>query len=453
MTSTLRPFLSVTPAFRDGSDSPRAFLERCLETVGAREGDVKAFVVIDKAGARRAADASTARWRAGAPLSAVDGMPVGVKDIMETLHMPTGNGSPLFEGWQSGRDSAAVIALREAGAVILGKTVTTEFAATVPGPTRNPFDLARTPGGSSSGSAAAVGCGMVPAALGTQVVGSTIRPAGYCGAYGFKPTPGAINRGGSLDYLSQSSTGTIAASLADAWQMAREISARVGGDPGFVGLRGPMSLPPAKPPRRLAVLETSGWARAAPEAKQSLARALETLADAGIEIVRGAAANLPTMEAAVADAFGKTNTINTWEWRWPINTFHERDAGKLSDVMVQRHMNAQKMTQDDYAAAIAERERARALHAALSESCDALVTLSAPDCAPQGLASTGDPAFAVPASYLGAPAVTLPVLACGGLPLGLQLIGYRDAEAALFSTAAAVLGVVAPSAAQDAAGH
>ena len=124
---------------------------------------------------------------------------MGVKDIIETTDMPTEMGSPLFEGWRSGRDAAAVVALREAGAVVLGKTVTTEFAATEPRGTRNPWDLARTPGGSSSGSAAAVAAGVVSAALGTQVVGSIVRPASYCGCVGFKPSVGAINRGGSHD--------------------------------------------------------------------------------------------------------------------------------------------------------------------------------------------------------------------------------------------------------------
>jgi len=145
---------------------------------------------------------------------------MGVKDIIETTDMPTEMGSPLFEGWRSGRDAATVVALRKAGAVVLGKTVTTEFAATEPRGTRNPWDLARTPGGSSSGSAAAVAAGLVSAALGTQVVGSIVRPASYCGCVGFKPSVGAINRGGSHDYLSQSCTGVLAATLDDAWRVA-----------------------------------------------------------------------------------------------------------------------------------------------------------------------------------------------------------------------------------------
>src|SRR5208337_58967 len=184
------------------------------------------------------------RWRGGRPLSPIDGMPIGIKDIIETADMPTEQGSPLFVGWRTGRDAASVAALREAGAVILGKAVTTEFASTEPRGTHNPWDTKRTPGGSSSGSAAAVGCGMVPAALGTQVVGSIIRPASFCGCVGYKPSVGAINRGGSYDYFSQSCTGLLAASLEDAWAAARETAARAGGDPGFAPLLGPLATPP-----------------------------------------------------------------------------------------------------------------------------------------------------------------------------------------------------------------
>ena len=175
---------------------------------------VGAFLVLNIEGARRVADDATARWRGGKPLSPIDGMPIGIKDIIETIDMPTGQGSPLWKGTMTRRDSASVHALREAGAIILGKTSTTEFAASEPWPgTCNPHDHTRTPGGSSSGSAAAVGAGMVPAALGTQVVGSILRPASYCGCVGFKPTVGGLNRGGSYDHLSQSSQGVLAATL------------------------------------------------------------------------------------------------------------------------------------------------------------------------------------------------------------------------------------------------
>jgi len=173
------PFFSAAANFAASNDSPREFLERCLSHVGEFEPAVGAFVCHDFAAARAAADRSAARWRDGRPLSPIDGMPLGIKDIIETADMPTEQGSPLFVGCRTGRDAASVAALREAGAVILGKVVTTEFAATEPRGTRNPWDRERTPGGSSSGSAAAVACGMVPAALGTQVVGSILRPASF----------------------------------------------------------------------------------------------------------------------------------------------------------------------------------------------------------------------------------------------------------------------------------
>src|SRR3954454_20032116 len=247
------PFVSASADFAAGTDTPRDFLERCLARMEAFEPDVGAFVCHDIARARVAADRSAARWSEGLPLSPIDGMPLGIKDIIETADMPTEQGSPLFVGCGTGRDAASVAALREAGAIILGKVVTTEFAATEPRATRNPWDPARPPGGSSSGSAAAVACGMVPAALGTQVVGSILRPASFCGCVGFKPSVGGINRGGSYDYFSQSCTGVLAASLEDAWLVAVNIVARAGGDPGYPGLQGPSAPPRAERPRALAV--------------------------------------------------------------------------------------------------------------------------------------------------------------------------------------------------------
>lgn len=160
-------FSAALPRFRSGKDDPRRFLERCIETIERHEPAVKAWVTLDLAGARAAADASARRYRDGEPLSSVDGCPVAIKDIIATAGMPTQMNSPAFAGWQSGQDAACVQALRKGGAIILGKTVTTEFAIGHSGPTTNPHDAARTPGGSSSGTAAAVGCGMVPVGLGT----------------------------------------------------------------------------------------------------------------------------------------------------------------------------------------------------------------------------------------------------------------------------------------------
>ena len=320
-------FFSATADFAAGLDTPREFLERCLARLEAFEASVGAFVCHDIAAAGTAADRSVARWRAGRPLSPIDGMPLGIKDIIETADMPTGQGSPLFVGCRTGRDAASVAALREAGAVILGKVVTTEFAATEPRGTRNPWDRERTPGGSSSGSAAAVACGMVPAALGTQVVGSILRPASFCGCVGFKPSVGGINRGGSYDYFSQSCTGVLAASLEDAWLVAVNIAARAGGDPGYPGLQGPAEPPPPRRPRALAVLQTSGWEEAAPAARAAFEAAAARLAAAGIALAdRHADPVIEDVEGAITDAAPLTRRINAWVGRWPLNTYRDRDA-------------------------------------------------------------------------------------------------------------------------------
>ncbi len=440
VTTEMRSYFAVSAGFADGGDSPRRFLERCIAAIEESEPLVGAFVATNFEGARAAAAASGERWKAGAALSPIDGMPVGIKDIMETRDMVTEQGSPLFAGWRDKRDAAAVAALREAGAVVVGKTVTTEFASTHPRGTRNPFDLSRTPGGSSSGSAAAVAAGMVPVALGTQVIGSTVRPASYCGCFGYKPSVGGINRGGSFDAFSQSCTGTLAASLEEAWSVAREISARAGGDPGYPGLLGPMTAPEPVLPERMAFLETAGWERATEEAKAGAVSARRRIEAAGVAVLdRGTSAAVAAAEEAIADAQGLSMRINAWEGRWPLNTYaRDIDRAGLSQSAQDRLAEAEAMTQEDYARLIAERARVRSVWAELGETVAACVTLAAPGAAPTGLGWTGDPIFVVPASLLGAPALSLPLLADDGLPLGLQMIGFVDRDAALFAAAGAV---------------
>jgi len=439
--TTPQPFayFAGTADFKSGKGTPRDFLERCLALLEQFEPTVGAFVCHDIAVARAAADRASERWPAGRPLSPIDGMPVGIKYIIETADMPTEQGSPLFVGWRTGRDAASVAALREAGAVILGKVVTTEFAASEPRGTRNPWDPTRTPGGSSSGSAAAVACGMVPAALGTQVVGSILRPASFCGCVGFKPSVGGINRGGSYDYFSQSCTGVLAASLEDAWLVAIAIAARTGGDPGYPGLQGPPEPPAAQRPRALAVLQTAGCEAAIPDAWHVFETTVERLAKAGVAMAdRHADPAIEEVEGAIFSALALTRTINAWEGRWPLNTYRNRDASKLSQSALERLATAEAMTQADYAAAIARRQRSRDIHARLAARYDAAITLAAPGPAPVGLGSTGNPVFNVPASMLGVPAVSLPLLLAAGLPLGVQVMGFAGGDARLFATAAAI---------------
>lgn len=440
--SQLRTYVSLSRDLRSGTVTPRTYLEDCLDRIAKNEPRIGAFVAINAEVARKAADASSARWRDGKPLSAIDGMPIAVKDVIETVDMPTGQGSPMWEGTSTRRDSAAVRALREAGGIILGKTTTTEFAATHPWhKTQNPLDGTRTPGGSSSGSAAAVGSGMVPVGLGTQVVGSILRPSSFCGCIGYKPSVGGVNRSGSYDHFSQSCQGAIGATIADVWATITTITARTGGDPGNVGVSGAVNFAGPAKPQRLAILETGGWGATTEGARQTFAAARDRLAAAGIEL--RSRADDPDLEAAeqhLTDALPLTQSINAFEGRWPLNTYAALDQGKLSPPALDRLKTANAMTQRDYAELLKRRAASRAAYAKAASRYDAFVTLGACGAAPKGLGSTGNTVMNVAASLLGCPAITLPLLADESLPLGLQLMGSVDLDAALFDTAVWVLG-------------
>jgi Asp-tRNA(Asn)/Glu-tRNA(Gln) amidotransferase A subunit family amidase len=439
----LRSYADSTVLFSNGEDSPRSFLERCLAKIERYEADIQAFVTLGSfESARALADAATARWKAGQQFSMIDGMPVGVKDVIETEDMPTKMGSPLFEDYFGGRDAASVKALRQAGAIILGKTVTTEFASSVPGPTRNPHDPKRTPGGSSSGSAAGVAAGFFSVGLGTQVLGSILRPASFCGVYGFKPSFGAINRGGSHDFMSQSAQGALGASLDDIWRSLIHIAIRVGGDAGYRGLSGPLDLPAPRRPETLVFLETPGWIRATDGIKDSFKSALARLEQAGIEILtRADAHEIEELEQALPICLRVTREINSWESRWPMNIYRDRDASKLSKSILARLAEGEAMEPADYDRALGERSALRCAYAKLAGRADACVTLAASGAAPIGIGSTGDGVFAVNSSVLGAPALTMPILTDDGLPAGLQLMGFEGCDADLFGVARAILDV------------
>jgi len=433
---TQQPFSAVRARFADASTTPRAYLEQHLARIAQREPEVKAFAALNFAGARAAADESTERYKAGRPLSAVDGLPLGIKDILESEDMPTGFGSPIYTGWQSGRDAAAVYALRSNGAIIVGKTVTTEFAARHPGPTRNPLDLTRTPGGSSSGSAAAVADGMLPAAMGSQVIGSVLRPASYCGVMGFKPTYGALNRGGGYDNFSQNCLGVLAHTLPDIWAICHVIAETVGGDPGCVAFQGGAEPAPARRPAALGLVETAGWSKAQPAARERL-QAFRTWAEtAGVRVLdRRATPALAAFETAIADAADVSSGINAWEFVWPLGAVARHHAQLLSPSMRERLEQGRKMRDADYQALLQRRNAMRTAQQALRGTLDALVTLGATGSAPVGLEATGDAAFNVPATALGAPALSLPLFQVEGLPLGLQLIGFPGEDRALSAMA------------------
>ncbi len=421
----LRTFHDAIPAFLDGTDTPRDYLERCLEAIGEREPDVRAFVITNIESARKAADRSSDRYRRNRPLSAVDGMPVCIKDLYETIDMPTQMNSPVYEGWQSIRDAAHVYALRTGGAGIVGKTVTTEFGQATPGPTRNPFDLTRTPGGSSSGTAAAVGAGMVPAGSGSQVRGSIQRPAGYCGNYALKPTFGALNRGGGHSMApSQSVLGVHAGSLEDCWRTAFHISRTVGGDPGQPGLFGHPELERAVKPRRLARLETRAWPDTEDETREIFEKFLTDVGGQGVEIVsRVDDDRVDALERALLTIPEFMFDIFAYEMRWPTWGYRDMEGDLLSEAVLERLERGEQLSPEDYRDLLAMRDALRRTFAALDGAFDGYLTLSAKGPPPVGM-PVGDPVYGDVSSCLGAPAWNLPLLADRGLPMGIQLLGH-----------------------------
>jgi Asp-tRNA(Asn)/Glu-tRNA(Gln) amidotransferase A subunit family amidase len=447
-------FHDRVPHFADGSDTPRAYLERCLEVIHAREPVVKAFVTLNEPGAREAADQSAARWKAGRPLSPIDGIPLGIKDLLETKDMPTEMGCVAYRGNFPKRDNAAVWALRQAGAVILGKTTTAELGGTHPPATTNPFDPVRTAGGSSSGSAAAVGAAMVPAAIGTQVGGSIIRPAAYCGNFALKPTQGAINRG-ERQATSMSTHGPHAGSIEDMWQVAIEIAKRAGGDRGNPGLYGPERAPAARKPDRLIVLETAGLARTDEKSRSALEALLGALERQGVELLRRKTHPLvERLERAIANAEEISSAITRWENRWAQRALVDLHPDGVSQRAKAVLAKAEAMSVDDYRAMLIEREQAQAAHRAIAPLGDAIITLSCPGPAPLWSGDkpgepliprpTGDAIFNYPSSMLFAPAVTVPMLAVGGLPVGVQLMGQPHEDARMVAIARWLAGAVEP---------
>jgi Asp-tRNA(Asn)/Glu-tRNA(Gln) amidotransferase A subunit family amidase len=431
--------------FRNGSDTPRDYLERCLATIAEREPVVQAFTALNEAGARAAADASTRRWKDGNPLSAIDGLPIGIKDLLETKELPTQMGCAAYEGNFPKRDNAAVWALRQAGAVVMGKTVTAELGGSHPGPTTNPFDPERTPGGSSSGSAAAIAARMLPAAIGTQVGGSIIRPAAYCGNIALKPTQGAINRG-ERQATSQSTHGVHAGSIEDMWQVAIEIARRAGGDRGCPGLVGPPQPPAAVRPERLILLESEGWVELDEASRSGFETLLQRLEQDGVTILRRREmAAIEALEGAVGNGRAACGAVTIWENRWAQRNLVDEFPDGVSARAKAGLERAEAMTPEDYRQALLQRETAQLAHAKLAPLADAVIMLSCPGPAPlwpgdepgKPLAPrpTGDFVFNAPSSMLFAPAVTLPLMSVGGMPVGVQVMGQPHEDARMVAVA------------------
>jgi len=430
-------FSQALPDFVSGKRTPRDFLERCLSVIAARDRTVKAFVTLNTAAARKAADAATKRYKAGKPLSPVDGCPVAIKDIIATADMPTQMNCPAFKGWQTGQDAACVAALRSGGAVIIGKTVTTEFAIGYSGPTTNPFDPERTPGGSSSGSAASVGAGMVPVALGTQTQASILRPASYCGAVGFKPTIGALHTAGihplsaTCDHL-----GMLAGTLDDAWRVASHISLSIGspGNPFLNGAGAQSPLP--RKPRKLIRLYTRGWTEIDGGTEDAFNETVAALQFAGVPIAsRDNDPGVARLEAALDAGVDGAIAIVAYEMKWPYEDYIARFGNVIGKRIHGLIDQARKMSPDDYEKLLENRRRVRHLVHEMAGGADGYITLAASGPAILGHDYTGSRTFLIYGSWLGMPAFSLPLLQVNRLPLGVQLLGAPGTDGALCAVA------------------
>ncbi len=389
----------------------------CLDRIAVREGTIGAWHYLD----REAALAAARACDAGPPRGPLHGIPIAVKDLIDTADMPTGYGSPIYERHRPAADAACVALARAGGAIVLGKTVTTEFACFTPGKTANPHNPAHTPGGSSSGSAAAVADRMAPLAFGTQTAGSTIRPASYCGIVAFKPSFGLLPRAGVKMLADRLDTvGTMARNVADAAFFAGVLSDRR-------ALR--EIAVPATPPR-FGLYKTPMWEAAEPSTERALDHARTALEHAGAWIAEIA---VPPEQRGLTQAHDR---IMGYELVRSLAHERVQRSAELSPRLAQMLDAGMTVGADEYDRAVAETEAARARLDAFFGPCAALVVPAAPGEAPRGLGYTGDPVFNRMWTLLGVPCVTLPaVWGDSGLPTGIQLVGRLGDDARLMAAA------------------
>ncbi len=413
--------LELARGLRDGGISAEALALRCLERIAATDPAIEAWAFLDPQLVIAQARDADRRRAEGRPCGPLHGLPVGIKDIIDTADMPTENGTVLHAGRRPAADAALVARLRAAGAVIMGKTVTTELATYAPGKTRNPHHPGHTPGGSSSGSAAAVAAGMVPLAVGTQTNGSVLRPAAFCGVWGYKPTAGLIPRDG---VLRQSQTfdqvGVFAGNVVDLALLAETLCDARGRPELLAAVTGPG---PSRP--RIALVRTLQWPRVEAHARA----AIEALA-AGI----GAAEC--GMPAAAAPAWDWHRCVMEAEIAENFAAEWAQGRERLSVSLQGQIERGLAVAAADYREALAQIPEVNAAFEPVFEQYDAILTPAVAGEAPRGLGSTGDPAFCTLWTFCGMPALSLPLLrGPAGLPLGVQLVAPRGGDARLLRAA------------------
>lgn len=417
---------------RQGFLSSVDMVKACLARIEQTEPSLNAWAHLDPDKALGQADEMDRIRRAGLAVGTLHGVPVGLKDIIDTSQMPTRRGSPIFQQRRPDTDAAIVDRLRDAGAVIMGKTVTTEFAFLNPAQTRNPLDPARTPGGSSSGSAAAVAAGHVPLAIGTQTNGSVIRPASFCGVYGFKPTRGVISRHGLLQTsVSLDQVGVFARSLDDAALLADALAGCDSADPASFRRPRPAMAKgagqdvPVEP--ALAFFEMPFHDRLTADAREGLDQLLGTLG-----------ANVSRLRPAdtMADLVAVQATIHEYEICDHLAEVFADHWDEISPLLQGTIERGRKISRAQYEDAIAVKASAETFFADFFTEFDAIIAPSAAGEAPPFESGTGDPIFCTLWTLAGLPTLSIPLLVGdNGLPIGVQLIGPAEKDDRLLRTA------------------
>ena len=423
---------AAAAAIREGMLTSEELVRGCLERIEAREAEVAAWAHLDPEHALRQAKHLDQLRSGGAPLGALHGLPVGIKDIIDTCDFPTEDGTVLHAGRTPTEDASVVALLRAAGAIIMGKTVTTELAAYAPGKTRNPHNAGHTPGGSSSGSAAAVAAGMVPLAIGTQTNGSVIRPASYCGVVGYKPTFGTVPR---HRVLAQSrpldQVGVFARSVEDAALVAEVLMAYDEHDPDTRPRARPALLetvreePPVTP--HLAFVESPQWQHADADCRAGFAELVEHL---------GECVEPHALPGAFDAALDWHRTVMEADFARSFAREYADGREHLSSVICGQIERGRQVLAMDYNDALARQDMLNVLLESTWERFDAIITPAATGEAPSGLDATGSPVFCTTWTFCGTPAISLPLLGgANGLPIGVQVVGRRGDDARLLRTA------------------
>lgn len=418
-------------------------VEACLKRIEQLEPTIGAWTHLDRDIALQQARAADEFRKSGLPTGALHGLPIGIKDIIDTVDYPTERGTVLHQGRQPDRDATLVSLLKEAGAIILGKTVSTEMAVYAPGKTRNPHNPEHTPGGSSSGSVAAVAAAMVSLSVGTQTNGSVIRPAAYCGVYGYKPSFGRISRHGVLEQSPPLDTiGVFARDLADLALIADVLMRYDAQDSAMIPIAPPCIAGimaqevPVNP--HFAFIRSPVWEQVEAVTKDAFREIIEATNEAQPKTI-----DIVDMPASFAALHEDHRKVMEGDLARSFAAEYQRGKTQLSDVLRDMIERGQQVSDTDYQQALAHMSDYNDFLGEVFEDYDAILTPATPGPAPAGIEATGSPVMNTIWTFCGTPAINLPILQSpDGLPMGVQVVGERNDDARLFRSTRWLLDIL-----------